>query len=199
MKQKKEWIMGVSGGVLTFFGMNLAAFFLMFPNPKQRWEQDRYDCAVVCGYHAREDGRPTEVMKRRVEKAAELWRERRVGYLVMSGAAVANDWVEAEVMKQYAMELGVPEQYIVEEKRADCTFRNLRYSAEVMKNCGFQDCAVVTSGWHLRKADHYARREGLRYVMVRAEEPEGQSVWKTLRLHLETNLHMYRNMWKGYY
>lgn len=199
MKQKKEWIRGLLGGVGAFLGGNLAIFCLMFPKPRRRWEQDAYDCAVVCGYHAREDGRPTRIMKSRVEKAAELWRSRRVGYLVMSGGAVSNGWTEAEVMKRYAVKLGVPEQYIVEEKRADCTFRNLRYAAEIMKNCGFADCAVVTSGWHLRKADHYARRAGLHYVMVRAEEPEGQSLRKTARLYWTTNLHMYRNMWKGYY
>lgn len=63
-------------------------------------------------------------MKCRVEKAAELWKARRVEYLLMSGGAVKNAYVEAEVMKRYAMELGVPEQYIVEEKEADCTYRN---------------------------------------------------------------------------
>ncbi len=57
----------------------------------------------------------------------------------------------------------------------------------------------MTSGWHLRKADHYARRAGLAYVMVRAKEPEGQSLKETLSLYWETNLHMYLNLWKGYY
>ena len=100
-------------------------------------------------------------MKKRVEKAVELWKERKVRYLLLSGGAVANPYVEAEVMKKYALELGVPEQYLVLEKRADCTYRNLKYGAVTMKNCGFSDCAVVTSGWHLRKADHYARERGL--------------------------------------
>lgn len=199
MKRIKEWILRCVGLILGFLGVNLLIFKILFPGPKKRWEQDTYDCAVVCGYHAEEGGSPSRVMKCRVEKAAELWKARRVEYLLMSGGAVKNAYVEAEVMKRYAMELGVPEQYIVEEKEADCTYRNLKNAARVMKNCGFSDCAVVTSGWHLRKADHYARRAGLTYVMVRAKEPEGQSLKETLSLYWETNLHMYLNLWKGYY
>lgn len=199
MNKKEKWLLETAGAGLGFLGVQLAVFWILFPNPKKRWEQDTYDCALVCGYHAKEDGSPTDVMKKRVEKAVELWKERKVRYLLLSGGAVANPHVEAEVMKKYALELGVPEQYLVLEKRADCTYRNLKYGAVTMKNCGFSDCAVVTSGWHLRKADHYARRAGLRYVMVKADEPESERLWTTLKLHLSTAWVMYRNLWKGYY
>ncbi|WP_346663438.1 YdcF family protein [uncultured Merdimonas sp.] len=199
MKKIKEWILGICGALLGVLGINLVIFQILFPAPKKRWEQDTCDCALVCGFHAMEDGTPSPVMKKRVEKAVELWKERKVRYLLLSGGAVANSRVEAEVMKKYALELGVPEQYLILEKRADCTYRNLKYGAATMKNCGFADCAVVTSGWHLRKADHYARKAGLRYVMVRADEPVEEGVLTTLRRYGETAVTMYRNFWKGYY
>ena len=73
MKRIKEWILGCVGLILGFLGVNLLIFKILFPGPKKRWEQDTYDCAVVCGYHAEEGGSPSRVMKCRVEKAAELW------------------------------------------------------------------------------------------------------------------------------
>ena len=74
MKRIKEWILGCVGLILGFLGVNLLIFRILFPGPKKRWEQDTYDCAVVCGYHAEEGGSPSRVMKCRVEKAAELWK-----------------------------------------------------------------------------------------------------------------------------
>lgn len=190
---KLNWI---TAGFLT---MNGILFCMMFRSPKKRWEQDRYDCAIVCGCQVKEDGIPSDMLKARVEKAVELWKEKKVRYLIMSGAAVHNTYVEAEAMKRYAMELGVPEEYILEEKQAVSTYHNLIHSTRMMKNCGFRDCVVVTNSWHLRKADHYARQSGMRYVMEAADAPKGQSLKETIRLHIQTNLHMYVNMWKGYY
>ena len=93
-----------------FASANLAVFFAMFRSPKRKWEKESYDCAVVCGYFANEDGTPSEMMKSRVDKAAALWKQKKVGYLILSGGAVHNKYVEAEIMKKYAMEQGVPEE-----------------------------------------------------------------------------------------
>lgn len=196
MKRLKNRIGWLAAGVLATNG---CLFCMMFRAPKKCWEQDKYDCAVVCGCQVEEDGTPSDLLRSRVEKAVELWKEKKVRYLIMSGAAVHNAYVEAEAMKQYAMELGVPEDYILEEKQAVSTYHNLMYAAKLMRHCGFRDCVVVTNGWHLRKADHYARRSGVRYVMAAAENPQEQSLRQTICLYIETNLHMYLNMWKGYY
>lgn len=182
-----------------FVGANILLFCIMFRKPKVRWEQDKYDCAVVCGCRVEDDGQPSETLKTRVEKAVELWEKRKIQYLIMSGAAVYNDYVEAEAMRRYAIELGVPEEYILEEKRAVSTYHNLLYSGEMMRNCGFLNCVVITSGWHLRKADHYARKNIDRYVMAAAARPYREKMCRTVWLYITTNFHMYMNMWRGYY
>ena len=184
---------------LGFAAANLALFCLMFRKPKKRWEQDAYDCAVVCGCQVGADGTPSKSLASRVEKAVELWKYKKVKYLIMSGAAVSNTFVEASVMKRYAMELGVPEEYILEEKQAVSTYHNLLYASQMMEHCGFKDCVVVTNGWHLRKADHYARKAGVKYVMAASKRPEGDGLLTTIGLYLKTDIHMYVNMWKGYY
>lgn len=182
-----------------FTGANVLLFGVMFRRPKVHWDQEKYDCAVVCGCRVENDGQPSEVLKTRVEKAVELWKEGRIRYLIMSGAGVYNDYVEAEAMKRYAMELGVPQENILEERRAVSTYHNLLYSGRMMQEYGFQDCVVVTNGWHLRKADHYARQNVERYVMAAAAVPKGEKRLRNIWLHVRTNLHMYLNMWRGYY
>lgn len=182
-----------------FASANLAVFFAMFRSPKRKWEKESYDCAVVCGYFANGDGTPSEMLKSRVDKAVELWKQKKVKYMILSGGAVHNEYVEAEVMEQYALELGVPEEYILKEKQAVSTYHNLQYSAKIMDNFGFKDCVVVTNGWHLRKADHYARRAGMKYVMGEASNPKEVDWLRGVLLCVQTNFQMYLNMWKGYY
>ena len=180
MKKNTEKIKWLAAGFLV---AHIFLFCVMFRSPKKRWEQDSYDCAIVCGCRVKEDGVPSDTLKARVEKAVELWKEKKVKYLIMSGAAVQSDFVEAEAMKRYAVS----------------TYHNLLYSCRMMRNCNFQDCVVVTSGWHLRKADHYTRQKGVPYVMAAAANPKKQKPLEILWLHVRTNLHMYMNMWKGYY
>lgn len=190
------WIAGIGAGALL---SNIIVFFTVFRNPEKKWKKDRYDCAVVCGWPAKEDGQASEIMKARVKKAADLWREGKVSTLILSGAAVKNEHTEAQVMKEYAKSLGVPEERICTEEKSFSTYHNMMYSKQVMERRGEKDCVVVTSGWHLRKADHYARRFGMDYVMCAADEPEGGKITDTIFRYLSTNLAMYRNFYRGLY
>ena len=194
MNKKEKWLLGTAGAGLGFLGVQLAVFWILFPNPKKCWEQDTYDCALVCGYHAKEDGSPTDVMKKRVEKAIDI---RIVSSAVRRGGgqSVCGSGSDEKICPGTwrARAVSCPGE------TGRLHVPQLEIRAVTMKNCGFSDCAVVTSGWHLRKADHYARRAGLRYVMVKADEPESERLWTTLKLHLSTAWVMYRNLWKGYY
>lgn len=185
---------------LSFFiFINMALFCVIFPRPKKRWKKNIYDCAIVCGCGANADGTPSELMKTRVEKAVELWKDKKVKYLILSGSSVGNEYIEAEVMKAYAQSLGVPEEYMIEEKQAVSTYHNLLHSKELMEEHHLKDCIVVTNGWHLRKANHYARKFKYDYVMSAAKNPDKEKKIMTLWRYVITNLHMYLNMFRGYW
>lgn len=159
----------------------------------------KYDCIIVCGYPASENGMPSELMKTRVDKACELWKKRKGSFLILSGGPVANEYVEAEVMKKYAVSQGIPEEVIIEEKMAVSTYHNMLYASRIMENNKFQDCIVVTNGWHIRKARHYARKFELNHVMARAKNPEGESWLQTTWRYVVINVHMFYMRLKGYH
>lgn len=174
-------------------------FTTMFRRLRRKCKSHIYDCVVVCGYPANNDGSPSAFMKTRVKKAAELILEGRAKYLILSGGAVANSYIEAEVMKAYAMELGIKEEVIIEEKKAVSTYHNMMYVKQIMVENRFENCIVVTNGWHLRKADYYSGKFGLDYVMVKSKEPEGVSIFQTMKQYVYINMQMYYMMLKGYY
>lgn len=183
----------------VFLLLNIGIFTAVFRRPKRRWKKHTYDCAVVCGYYAEEDGSPSPFMRTRVEKGAGLLREGKVKALLLSGGAVSNSHVEAEVMRDHALKLGVPADVIYTEPRSVSTYHNMKYSRELMSENGLKDCVVVTNGWHLRKADHYAGKFRMDHVMCRADDPPGQT-WRTgIMLYIKTWWNMYRNLFRGYH
>ncbi len=190
---------GFAGMCIGVLLSQIFVFFTVFKNPAKKWKRDRYDCAIVCGCPAKADGRASEIMKARVRKAVQLWREGRVSVLIFSGGAVKNEYIEAQVMKEYAESLGVPEDAILTEETSVSTCHNMMHSRALMEKCGAKNCVVVTSRWHLRKADHYARKFDLDYVMCAADEPENDRIMDVICRYAGTVLVMYRNFYRGLY
>lgn len=187
------------GAGCGFIFANIMVFRILFPKPSIKWKRKKYECAVVCGYPATEDGKPSPEMKKRIEAAVEIWKNERVDILIMSGGAAANRYVEAELMAEYAKKLGVPEEKILLEKKSVSTYHNMLYVKQIMEEKNLKNCVVVTSGWHLRKANHYAQKMGMDYVMYGAQEIQGENVIKTIWRYISTNLHMLYKFYEGLY
>ncbi len=178
---------------------NIMLFAAMFRKPETRWRRTRYDCCMVCGYPAGNDGSVSPIMKSRVEKGIDIYKKGFVKTLLFSGGAVQNEYREAEVMKAYAMGRGVPEEVILTETDSGSTYANMKLSLPIIRRNNIENLIVVTNDWHLRKADHYARKMKVEYVMVSADRPEGETTCYNFWLRLTTNVSMYLNLWKGLY
>lgn len=186
--------------MIGWFGViNLIIFITVFKKPQKKFKHLIYDCAIVCGYPANDNGKPSKIMKSRVEKAVELYRKGKIKTIIFSGANVKNRYKEVDVMEEYALKLGISQDVIYKENKAECTYHNIMYAKEIMKEHGFKNCLVITNSWHLRKADHYARKFKLDYAMVSARAPRTYSCLKIIMLHISTNFKMYYNLFKGYY
>ena len=185
--------------VLCFVLINVLIFIIVFKKPQKKQKRNKYDCAIVCGFPANNDGSPSSIMKSRVEKAIELYRHNKINYIIFSGGRVHNNYEEAAIMEKYAISLGLDKKIIIKENKAISTYHNLLYCTKIMNEHNFNSCLVVTNGWHLRKANHYVRKNKLNYAMVVADNPSEFNKLKILYLYLKTNLIMYINLFKGYY
>lgn len=185
--------------IIIFILINLMIFFSFFKNPKQKIADKSYDCGIVCGYPANDDGSPSKIMASRVEAGVYLYQQGKIKKLILSGGAVKNQYVEAKVMQEYAVTLGVLLEDTIVEAKSRSTYHNLMYCKEIVAEMGFKDCLVITNSWHLRKADHYARKFKYHYVMYKAKKPADYSLIKVICLHIYTNLNMYINLFKGLY
>ena len=92
--------------------------------------------------------------------------------IVSGGKCLLQDYVEAEIMEENLVKMGVSPWQIIKEDESQDTIENLKFSAMIIadKNgCSVQSAmqepvTVVTSFFHLARAERIAKRLGYTHV-----------------------------------
>lgn len=129
------------------------------------------DVMIVLGCPSKKDGSVSPILRERINKAAKLYHEGIAGVIICTGAAVANKYVEADVMAQALIKLGVPDCSIIREKFAKGTYENLVNSKKIMQDKELKTAVLVSSPWHLRKASSYAFRLEINHTVEKSKFP----------------------------
>jgi len=106
-------------------------------------KKNSYDVIIVPGVPY-ENGLWSRIMKGRVYWAKHLYDEGITKNIMFSGSAVYSPYYEAKIMALYAKEIGVPENVIFTETRAEHSTENIYYSYHKAKNLGFNKIALAT-------------------------------------------------------
>lgn len=120
--------------------------------PRGNTEQTRFDAIIVLGDPTDADGNPTPIELARVTEAVHEYERGVAPHLIFTGAAVKNQFVEAQVMARTAEAQGIPAPAVVVEPDARDTIQNACYAVRLMKARGWESAEVVSSAWHLRRA-----------------------------------------------
>ena len=107
------------------------------------------------------DGRPSPALKERLDQALRLYREGWVQYLILSGGMGDDGLTEAEGMKRYLVERGVPPDRLLLEDRSRNTAENIAYSKKILEERNWDRFYLVTHDYHMYRALRYAERAGL--------------------------------------
>lgn len=137
-------------------------------SPEDFAATDSYDCILVLGAGVR-DGRPTDMLRDRLDTAVELYFSGVAKKLLVSGDHGSDDYDEVNVMKDYAVEKGVPSEDIFMDHSGFSTYESI-YRADAV--FGVKSCIIVTQKYHLFRALYAAEQFGLRAVGVSADVRE---------------------------
>jgi uncharacterized SAM-binding protein YcdF (DUF218 family) len=103
----------------------------------------------------------------RLEKAKELYDAKLANYFVLSGGVLGDETIsEAQVMKTYLLQQGMPDKRLILETQSTNTIDNLYYSKLVMDSLNCQTAYLVTSKSHLCRAMLIAERCGVDAIGV---------------------------------
>lgn len=139
--------------------------------------------AIVFGAGLLRDGTPSPVLKDRVATAAQLFFAGKVQKILMSGDNRFVDYNEPASMRQYAIELGVPEKAIVLDFAGRRTYDTC-YRAKFI--FGLDQVILVTQKYHLPRALFTCNGIGLESIGVAADmrtyHPHSLTFWSVREL-----------------
>jgi SanA protein len=122
--------------------------------------------AIVFGAGLRRDGTPTTVLSDRVETAVELYKQGKVSKLLMSGDNRFEYYNEPEAMRQYALQLGMPDEDIVLDYAGRRTYDTCYRAGSIF---GVKKAILVTQLFHLPRAIYTCNNLGVESVGVEAD------------------------------
>lgn len=105
-----------------------------------------YGAIIVLGCPTQDDGSPAACQVDRADLAVQLRDAGFANDIIVSGAAVQNQYVEAETLQALLLERGVPDAAIWPEPKAEHTDENLYYSTKIMETQGWTAAVVLSDG-----------------------------------------------------
>ena len=124
-------------------------------------EAQEADAIVVLGA-AQYVGRPSPVLRARVDHAVSLWKRGLAPTLILTGGTGVGDTTsEAAVARKYAMSRGVPDRAIVLEIKGRTTSESMRAVARIMDDRERKSVILVSDPFHMLRLSILARRFGL--------------------------------------
>jgi hypothetical protein len=103
-----------------------------------------HDVIILLGCPNNADGTPATCQTTRADDAVKFMQAGYGDQFITSGAAVHNQYVEADTLKQLLIDRGVPATSIVAETRAQHTDENIYYSTRIMESRGWTNAIVIS-------------------------------------------------------
>ena len=100
----------------------------------------------------------------RLVHAAALYQAERAPLVVLSGGGQPGARPEAEVMRDILLVMGIPERALVLERGSRNTHDNAVKSARLLQDRGLRTVLLVTSAFHMRRAEALFAAQGLQVI-----------------------------------
>ena len=126
------------------------------------------DCILVLGAGV-SNGKPSPMLEDRLQKGVELYENQLAPKIIMSGDHGRQEYDEVNVMKNYAIDKGVPSEDIFMDHAGFKTYDSIYRAKEIFQS---KKIIIVTQEYHLSRALYIANKLGLEAVGVPAEKKD---------------------------
>lgn len=136
-------------------------------------DQARPAAAIVVLGAAQYDGRPSPVLRARLDHAIALWRRGLAPHMIVTGGSRAGDRsTEAAAGRRYVVEHGVPDSAVLLESEGQSTNQSLRAVAALLRElrrtappgtpaAAAPSAVLVSDPFHMLRLGVLARRYGI--------------------------------------
>lgn len=125
-------------------------------------DSESSDVIVILGA-AEYNGRPSPVLKARLDHAFSLYERGLAPKLITTGGAGGDpQFTEGQVGRDYLVRLGVPSEDILVEEEGDSTVHTVVAVSEIMRRMGLSSAIVVSDGYHIFRVQKILEHEGMK-------------------------------------
>ena len=165
----RRWIVRILLAVVVLGAMYVGVTFIQVWWASTHDEPRASEAIVVLGA-AQYDGRPSPVLKARLDRAHELYEEGIAPRIVTTGANQEGDrFTEGFVGFEYLRGLGVPEDDLIVITDGVNTWEELSATAAQLRPLGLDKVVLVSDGYHALRLAHTADELGLDATVARTD------------------------------
>ncbi len=147
-----------SGGVLIINGYVKKTSEKWILSIDEAKELENTDCILVLGAAVKNNERPSAMLNDRLETGIELYNQNVSDKILMSGDHGRKDYDEVNVMKNFAINSGVPSEDIFMDHAGFSTYESMYRAKEVFEA---DKIVIVSQKYHLYRAIYIARSLGI--------------------------------------
>jgi len=175
MRRASQFVLALAFVLPATIGGLLAWYTLEVRRQAEIDEARPVDIIVILGA-AEYRGRPSPVLKARLDHGLDLYRRRLAPRILTTGGAGGDpDYTESGVGRDYLIEHGVPEEAILIEPEGESTVYSMVAAAEIMRQFNLTSCIVVTDDYHVFRAKRLLEERGVvAYGSPRPSRPRGE-------------------------
>ena len=129
-------------------------------------ELNDIDCIIVLGCQVKADGSLSHMLRDRLERGTELYKQEAAPKIIMSGDHGQVDYDEVNAMKQYAIENGVPSEDVFMDHAGFSTYETVYRARDIFEA---KKVIIVTQEYHLYRALYIAKQLGVEAYGVSAD------------------------------
>ena len=154
--------------ILIILGIN---FYVKISTQKQIINKDDYsklydiDCIIVLGAGIWGD-KPSPMLEDRLLEGINLYENEVSNKILMSGDHSRKEYDEVNIMKNYAIEKGIPSENIFMDHAGFSTYESIYRAKEIFKA---KKVVIVTQKYHLYRALYIANKLGLEAYGVNSD------------------------------
>ena len=127
-------------------------------SPEQASQLEDFDCIIVLGCFVESDGTPCDMLRDRLTRGIELYKNGAAPKIIMSGDHGTVEYDEVNAMKQYAIDNGVPSSDVFMDHAGFSTYESIYRAKEVF---AAKKVIIVTQEYHLTRALYIAEKLGV--------------------------------------
>jgi uncharacterized SAM-binding protein YcdF (DUF218 family) len=168
-----RWLVRLEALALLALAMFLAVTAIRVVHEGSLQELHSADAIVVFGA-AEYSGRPSPVLRARLDHAFELFQKNIAPVVITTGgAALDPSFSEGGVGRDYLMHRGIPERNLIAETQGSDTAQSAMRVAVIMRANGLHSCVAVSDAYHVFRIKRLLEHEGIAPVYV-APRPDSR-------------------------